>query len=164
MGYFRRKLDRCRAGRELRGLAQRAAELGPWAPWPGANDQGPPRAVFLRFSIPDRHPFSERRSGLFVAAYRLLRRGEVDAGLRATLEAELDWFGEHLPSPDLDEERAIFFRSDGGESLCRIWTMLHLLRSAGLQPWMQSVRSPGRVVYEDEYQVAAIPWTRLRHL
>jgi hypothetical protein len=36
--------------------------------------------------------------------------------------------------------------------------MIELLRRAGIWVEMQTVAKPGRILYEDEHQVAAVPW------
>jgi len=64
-----------------------------------------------------------------------------------------------LPTPDLDVEAAIFlFKSDAGECSRRIWNLVALLRETGLHVEMQRFENPGKIVYEDAYQIAVIPW------
>ena len=165
MRYFGRKLDRGRA----RVRAERwHAELLEGAEWERVDDapaKRSPALRYLRFSVPDRDPDSHRRQGVFTATHRLLRDTSLDAELRAGVREELDWFAENLPSPILDVERAIFlFRPDAGECARRIWHLVQLLRDAGLVVEMQTIANPGKVVYEDVYQVAVVPWSSSKSL
>lgn len=156
MGYFKRKLDRGRSRRLVRALNDAAVDGKVWQAIPGA----PPRTRgFVRFSARDLHEDSGRRRGIFSAAYRALRAPDVDPRLAGRLRNEIDWFCENLISPDLEHEKAIFlFKSDARECMKHIWKLLHHLREAGVWVEMQTFARPGRPVYEDDQQVAVLPW------
>ena len=51
-----------------------------------------------------------------------------------------------------------WIRSDAAESLKRLRMLVELYRLAGYPVWMQTSQNPGRVVYRDEYQIAAVPY------
>jgi hypothetical protein len=156
VGYFKRKLDRSRSRRLVRALNDAAVDGKAWQAIPGR----PPRAGgFVRFSARDLHEESGRRRGIFSAAYRVLRSHEVDPHVAHELRNELAWFGENLFSPDLDHVHAVFlFKSDARECMKHIWALLHHLREAGVWVEMQTFQRPGRAVYQDDQQVAVIPW------
>ncbi len=156
VGYFKRKLDRGRSRRLVRALNDAAVDGKAWTAIPSA----PPRKRgFVRFSARDRHEDSGRRRGIFSAAYRVLRTHELEPRLAAKLRSELAWFGENLISPDLDHARAIFlFKSDARECMKHVWALAHHLREANVWVQMQTFARPGRAVYEDEQQVAVLPW------
>jgi len=156
VGYFKRRLDRGQSRRIVRALNDAAVDGKAWDTIPGR----PPRThTFVRFSARDLHEDSGRRRGIFSAAYRVLRSHEVDPHLAAALKAELTWFGDNLTSPDLDHAHAIFlFKSDARECMKHIWTLLHHLREAGVWVEMQTIPRPGRIVYQDEHQIAVLPW------
>ena len=159
MGYFRKKLDRGRARDLAREFHDHALEGEGWRLWSGERWSDPSRRWYLRFAVAEQHPYSRRRRGVFTAAYPLLEGAELSDDLAAQLERTLRWFSENLPVPDLDEERAIFFfKSDHDGCLHRIWDLVWVLREQDLHVTMLRVPDPGRVVYEDEFQVASIPW------
>jgi hypothetical protein len=164
MGYFKRKLDRGRARDAIQEMHDAALEEGEWAPW-SEEKARQPKASFLRFAIGETSPISDRRWGLFSAAYILLGRPHLGEAERNAIQGELDWFSENLHAPDVDSDKAIFlFKSDAGECTRRIWHLVALLREAGYAAEMQVVENPGKVVYEDEHQVAVVPWSSVKGL
>jgi hypothetical protein len=71
------------------------------------------------------------------------------------------WFEEHLPLPDRSklDRRAIFWFKTGSDRLIeRIWDLVELLKEYGYHVELIKTARPGRVCYEDDYQVAATPF------
>jgi hypothetical protein len=65
----------------------------------------------------------------------------------------------------LDDGRAVFlFKSDAIECTRRIWDLVHALRELDVHVEMQVFEKPGRIVYEDALQVAALPWADARSI
>jgi hypothetical protein len=157
VGYFKRKRDRGRALLERERLERQGLEHGTWEL---VTDQlpEPSRARYLRFRICAQNPRTPHHLGVFSAPEEMARR-RLDPALIEALRAETAWFDEHLASPDLDRfDTVFFFRSDATECVRRAWHLVALIREAGLQVEMQVRALPGKVVYEDEHQVAALPW------
>jgi hypothetical protein len=161
MGYFKRRIDRGRARallRRLDALHQADQEMGARPAWEAIPDE-PPKRCFIRFSVAARHPASGRRQGIFSAVHELLDDPAIDAETERALRDAMRWFNVLLPSPELEEEAAIFlFKSDAGECTRRIWTFVRILGEHGRFCEMQRSERPGRIVYEDEFQVAVVPW------
>ena len=156
MGYFPRKLDRARARQETRDPHDFAAFSRPWEKIPG---EAPPAGRFVRFAAHEHNESSGRRTGIFQAAYGALRRAEIEPALVERLRRDLDWFNVHLHAPTFDEPRAVFlFKSSATECMRQIWSLVHSLRDADIWVEMQTVENPGRVVFEDELQIAVVPW------
>lgn len=89
----------------------------------------------------------------------MYEEGRLHAGERIWLLDELDWFNHHLPAPRSVDPRAVFwFRPNAGEPLTRLWVVVRLLEDNGVPVQVYRTRRPGNVVYEDRYQVAAVPW------
>lgn len=161
MGYFPRKINRARARDELRELADRA-DARAWELIPSAP---PSRARYVRFAALDPHEVTGCRRGIFSAAHDAIGDGGLDAELDARLRAELRWFDWHLDSPDDVDRRAVFFfKSSATECMAHVWSLLHALRDAGVWVEMQTFENPGRVEYEDEHQIAAVPWADVARL
>jgi hypothetical protein len=76
----------------------------------------------------------------------------------AKLRRDLRWFGKRLPVPRKVPERAIFWlRLEAGVHFHRLWGLVRALRAGGAQPRLLRTDSPGAIVYQDEFQIAAIP-------
>ena len=69
------------------------------------------------------------------------------------------WFNANLPVPRRLPKNAIcWLRADAGESLDRLRTLIEVYRLMGHPVWTQATATPGRVVYRDDFQVAAVPY------
>jgi len=76
------------------------------------------------------------------------------------INRHIEWLKTHLRSPDLHGEdyRAIFwFKDTAHEPMQRIWAIKPYIEAYGY--WINVVKSwnPGRIIYEDGWQVAAKP-------
>ena len=152
MGYLKRKLRRSAAGRIADAfLAMAAAE-----PQPGLGVvPAPPTGRFLRFATDD------GRRGVFQAAYRLRDSRRLTADESAELRDLLGWFEKELKPHAPAEEAAVFwFKADAGDYVRRIWAIVRLLQRGGRDVRMWTTRRPGRIVFEDVFQVAAVPYRR----
>ena len=96
--------------------------------------------------------------GVFAAAGELLESGELEPDTARALQDVCDWFNDNLPVPGgIDRRDAVFlFKSNAVECTRRIWELVWILREAGFVAEMQKTTRPGRVVYEDAYQVAVV--------
>jgi hypothetical protein len=118
--------------------------------------------MYLRFAVPS-DPFRpERRTaaGIFHATYRLAYEGRFDEGERVWFHEEMEWFDRWLPATrSLGDWRAVcWFRGDAGEALSRIWRIVGLVEREGVPVCVYRTMKPGVVIYEDKFQVAAVPW------
>jgi len=115
--------------------------------------------MYLRLVVPSRDEDSHRDAGVFRATYGHIDAGDLPAAQRAWLEGVLDWFGRNLPIPELTEPRAVFwFRGEENPCVAHVWELAALLRDVGEQPRLLKTKRPGYLVYEDRFQVAAIPF------
>jgi hypothetical protein len=71
-----------------------------------------------------------------------------------------DWFGDNLRAPDVNGRAIFWFKSDASACISRIWQMVHVLKSNDHLVWMMRNERPGRIVYEDAFQVAAVPFRK----
>lgn len=105
--------------------------------------------------------YSHQNSGVFQLAYELYEREELDEGEKHALRIALRWFEKNLPTPDRSRlnARAVFwFKPAAAEVARRVWDLADVVKRNG--PGVQIIRTsrPGYVVYEDDLQVAAIPF------
>ena len=119
--------------------------------------------MFLRFVVTQIDKDSNQPKGLFITAGELIDSEKLSPEEQTRLEDILNWFDKNLPEPDISNfrnrsYRAIFwFKSEAEDCISRIWEMAHLLEYHGYSIEMQKCRWLGNIVYEDKFQVAAIP-------
>ncbi|HJU68997.1 MAG TPA: hypothetical protein VJ650_12235 [Gemmatimonadaceae bacterium] len=125
--------------------------------------------MFVRFVVAERHPDSGHERGVFSALYDLEKRAEL-------LPHELTWFHEaeawldkHLAPPSRLTRSArpgaanvaiSWLKVSAVEHLRRMRDLAQLLEHHGVPVSELRTERPGYVVYEDDYQVAAIPFPR----
>ena len=160
MGYFRHKLDRARS-RDLRNAARRRQACAlihcPALISPGNTES--PAGNFRRYAVKGVLQDSQHHSGIFVAAGELSRSGELWRDEYERLGRALNWFNANLIIPKGVPRKAIFwFKPSAAECHWRTYEIVRLLRLYGYTVWMLEARRPGRIVYEDELQVAVLPF------
>lgn len=121
----------------------------------------------MRFFIDEKHPKSHMNVGIFSVAYEILDDTETEEYIRLNIRETLNWFTEHLKVPELDDPRAIYWFKDS-ESKCieNIWKLVTFLRLSGKV--VSHIRMPqakiGYILYEDDKQIAAIPFKDTRRV
>lgn len=121
--------------------------------------------MYIRFAVSQRDKDSGCPMGIFQAAIEMRDSVDTHPDLVKRLHDFREWFNENLGAPDGDEleSRAIFwFKSDAQECLRRVWQLVSALREGGYVVEEVTCTRPGRIVFEDEHQVAAIPFRDTR--
>ena len=130
--------------------------------------------MFLRFISTEIDEDSQVSMGLFCAAEKLIDEvGLHEYEYEALMEC-VDWFGRHLRNPfryRLDRERRrwayqsiCWFRSTAHEHLRHAWELVQILEERDIIMRMIKTEVPGYIIYEDEAQVLAYPYSDLRRL
>jgi hypothetical protein len=122
--------------------------------------------VFLRFVVGGDGEHHRSLTGVVTEA-RLLR----DKGLLAEHEAELlqstyDWLNTNLPCPPFSNsgwprDAVAWFKDSARDSIVRMRELAVVLEAHGLLVRMLRSGNPGKVLYEDEYQVVVEEWKTL---
>lgn len=124
-------------------------------------------AMFVRFVILALDGDSGRRQGLFQQAYALRRSRELPADLHAQLDDALDWLDEHLDVPDRltrggrTEQPGLaisWFKDAASDCIRHARTICKVLDQHGIRTEMLTTERPGYIVFEDEWQIAAVPF------
>lgn len=116
--------------------------------------------AWIRFQTRYRCRWTGRPAGIFVVAGRLEDSPHLAASTRWLLRDELDWFSDNLVVPDLgdDDWRSLFWlRADSREIIRRMWSLSAILRNEGIFVRKIWTTEPGKVIYSDKHQIAAIP-------
>ncbi len=120
--------------------------------------------MFVRFVVGTDAENPAWLTGIFTEARLLSDRGEVFDYEAERLEAIFDWFNEHLPCPPFGKKlkagewtrhAVAWFRAEAKRPIGRMWDIVAILEEHGVAVRMVTTEKPGRIVYEDEYQVVA---------
>lgn len=156
MGYFKSQIRRGRAREEKLAWLEPAREIS-LDGWQLCDLRfNPDRESFLRFVVetPDEGPI-----GLFRSSYLLYESNALTDSVRSALKYAYNWFNQNIELPRRLPRRAVcWFRADATESVNQMRILVEVFRMAGYPVWMHATRTPGKIVYQDELQVAAIPF------
>lgn len=102
-----------------------------------------------------------------VASARLLRdAGSLDQHEVARLEELYQWLNANLPCPPFStsgwsREAVTWFKHDAGEPIRKLWEIALILRSQSVPVRLLRSANPGKVLFEDRFQVAVKEWREL---
>ena len=129
---------------------------------------------FVRFIVAERHPESGVEDGLFGIAYERREDPAVSVEDRRELHACLSWLDEHLKVPErFNRSRSkgyyrratrgiSWFRDSAVECIGRMHRIKAVLERYGHHVTMLSETRVGYVIYEDDVQVVAEPFSETR--
>jgi hypothetical protein len=124
--------------------------------------------MFLRFVVRDIDSSSGRRQGLFQAAATLERSGVLSVHEATHLDAIKAWFREHLETPtrlavsSRHHGKALalsWFKDTAAKHIAKMRELAEILERYGVPVEMITAKRLGYVLYEDEFQVAAFPFS-----
>ena len=129
--------------------------------------------MYLRFVVPNIDEDSERRGGVFHAVWDLRDRGLLYPYEEEQHDALRHWFSSWLRMPTRftaakppygrKKNKAIcWFRDSAHAHIWQIWGFVAILQEHGVPVQMLKANRVGYVVYEDEYQVVAVPFAETR--
>lgn len=124
--------------------------------------------MFVRFVIHHNDPNSGRRQGLFQAMSDLDHAGALEPHEIEIYDEVYDWFRKSLrrprsftrsSKPHAKKVALSWFKHHATEHIARMRVLVHILDAHGVLVDVIQTDRPGYVVYEDEYQVAAEPFS-----
>ena len=124
--------------------------------------------MYLRFVIPVLDEHSQRRQGVFQAAYDLRDSGRLPEYQQTELRKLLRWFGDKLEEPErfsrsrrpgAHPSAISWFKDSAGECIKCIRHICRILEEHDIPVEMIATERPGYIVYEDEHQVVAEPFS-----
>lgn len=125
--------------------------------------------MFVRFVITERHPRSDQQQGVFSAIYALERAGALAPYELEWFRGIEDWFNAHLKPParfawssrpNAPERAVTWLKMSATEHVSRMRQLVTLLEHKDMPVEELRTEKPGYIVYEDEHQVAALPFSR----
>ncbi len=124
--------------------------------------------MFVRFVISDVDRDSGRRQGLFQRAYALRQSHELSSDQHEQLDQALTWIDAHLKIPDRftrgrrkgESGLAIsWFKDSADDHIRQMRIVCRILDEHGIPTEMITSNRPGYVVFEDQCQIAAVPFS-----
>jgi hypothetical protein len=128
-------------------------------------------SVFIRFVVKRLDSDSGRRQGLFQAAIRLRESDDITGQDRKRLLALSNWFNQNLERParlslsarpHAKPQAISWFKDTSIQHISRMRQFQRILERYGIAVEMLLTRRPVYIVYEDEFQVAAYPFSDTR--
>jgi hypothetical protein len=127
--------------------------------------------TLIRFVMSVRHEESGFRDGFFRSAYRLRDSLIMTSADMESLADLLLWFDCNIEEPDRfnrtkskgwqrrNSKGLSWFRTNAGEQISKAYGIVALLRKYGHEVEEVRTNRPGFVVYTDEHQVVAEPFS-----
>lgn len=126
--------------------------------------------MYVRFVVADIDDDSGRETGVFQAIYDLRDRGELYPYEEAEVERVRQWFNRNLDEPGRftsakrpyyrKKNRAIsWFKDSALEHIAHMREFVSILENHGIIVEMLKSDRVGYVVYEDEHQIVAEPFS-----
>lgn len=123
--------------------------------------------MYIRFVVPAKDEDSGREMGLFTAGGILAEEGQLYDYQLEQREQLLAWFSNNLAVPHVQAAKSNYyarpqaiswFKASATEHIARMREYAEILKSHDLEVSQLTTERPGKIVYEDAYQIAAIPF------
>lgn len=118
---------------------------------------------YVRFTISIADESSQQSMGIFMAMGELRDSGQMFAWELETDQRVYAWFNKHLSVPRVqsrsDKPFAIsWFKSTATEHIKNMRELVAILAAHDVDVDQLITTRPGKIVYEDRFQIAAIPF------
>lgn len=129
--------------------------------------------MYVRFVVPEIDEDSEQELGVFQAVYRLRDDGRLRSYEEEHLETVRHWFNDNLEKPvrftaskppyyRKNKKAISWFKDSAQEHISRVREMVAILENHGIAVQMLKTNRVGYIVYEDEFQIVAEPFSDMR--
>ncbi len=126
--------------------------------------------MYLRFVVDEIDEDSQKELGVFQAIHRLSFHGVLTESEQLQDDAIGKWFDKNLKEPTRftaskppyyrKKNKAIsWFKDTAHEHIHKIRSLVSILQNHGMQVRMLKTDRVGYIVYEDEYQIVAEPFS-----
>lgn len=122
--------------------------------------------MFVRFVVGTDSENHRWLKGIINEALRLRDRGRLDPHQQACLDDAHVWLNTHLPVPpfsrsDWGPNVVCWFKDTADPSIKKMWEIVALLKENDIAVRLLRSRNPGKIVYEDDFQVVVRQWKHL---
>ncbi|WP_062269677.1 hypothetical protein [Endozoicomonas arenosclerae] len=118
--------------------------------------------MYTRFTVNYINKQSGMSQGILGAAFKLKKDGRVPPPLKDSFELSLSWFQTAFLTPDIFDQTSCregicWFKDTQTDLINKVRELIPTIERCGLKVSEQKSRDPGKVIYEDDHQVVAIP-------
>lgn len=124
---------------------------------------------FVRFVTPTLRADSLQEPGVFQAVFQLKDKGLLSNAEESHLDSVSSWFDLNLDKPDrfTSAKRPYYrkrqngiswFKDSAKEHISKMWELVAILKEHEIKAEMIKTDLPGYILYEDEFQVVAVPF------
>ncbi|WP_315785405.1 MULTISPECIES: hypothetical protein [unclassified Bradyrhizobium] len=122
--------------------------------------------MFVRFVVGKDGENHRWLTGIITEARLLRDRGQLATYQNAWLEDTYTWLNAHLPCPPFSTsnwgaEAVSWFKDTAEPSIKKMWEIAALLEEHGIAVRLLRSKNPGKIVYEDDFQIVVQEWKRL---
>jgi hypothetical protein len=122
--------------------------------------------MFVRFVVGADDAHHKALTGIINDAEALKVKGQLSPEEARDLEEIHKWLNRNLPVPPFKSSKwpktaVAWFKDSAGEPLRRMWDLVAILREHDVPVRMLKSKEPGKVLYEDDYQVVVSQWSRI---
>src|SRR5687767_7036054 len=122
--------------------------------------------MFIRLVVGGDDESHRHLSGLVSEAKILRRSGVLAQHEEEILQEHYDWLNANLPCPPYSTSSwpktvAAWFRDSAHEPIRRLRAIGSMLEDHGLQVRMLRSKNPGKIYYEDAFQIVVEEWNAL---
>ena len=123
--------------------------------------------MYLRFEVDEKDEVSGRAKGIFIAMDTLLENGSLYEYEQEIEKEVYAWFKRNLKVPKVQSSKSGYhakprsiswFKASAIEHIEKMRQYSQILESHDMSVNQITTERPGNIVYEDEYQIAAIPF------
>jgi hypothetical protein len=124
--------------------------------------------MYIRFVIEKVDPDSQKRMGIFHAIRELRDNGELESHELDKMNEIMGWFSDNLERPDKfnrsNRKKATgkgisWFKDTAKEHINRMYEIVSVLKSHGINVSIKKSARLGFVVFEDNFQICAEPFS-----
>lgn len=121
---------------------------------------------FVRFVVGSDGEDHRQLNGIVTEARLLRDNARLGIEESKRLERIYDWFNDHVPVPPFSarcwsRDVVCWFKGDASEPISRMWDIVSILRDHDVPTRMLCSSGPGKVMYEDRFQVVVVEWRNL---
>jgi hypothetical protein len=105
-------------------------------------------------------------TGIITEARLLRDGGKLAPYQELCLQEAYDWLNAHLPCPPFrasgwSPEAVSWFKDTAEAAIDKMWEIVALLQEHGVAVRLLRSKHPGKILYEDAFQIVVLEWKQL---